>query len=95
MEITPGSPVLYGILSILFSFLLFALPRHYSFFSHCSIQLPLLNDSVSFIFFSRLFYLFLEYCISIIAMCHTFRYLFFNNFPLTMCPTKDHDFSII
>jgi len=33
MEITPGSPVmLYVILlCILFSFLLFALPRHYSF----------------------------------------------------------------
>jgi len=95
MEITPGeSGILWNIIYT-FLFLLFALPRHYSFFSHCSIQLPLLNDSVFFIFFSRLFCLFLEYCSPIIAMCHTFRYLFFSNLPLTMRPTKADDFSTI
>jgi len=77
------------IYTFLFFFLLFlTIP----FLSHCSIQLPLLNDSVFFIFFSSLFCLFLEYCSPIIAMCHTFRYV---SFPSQCVLPKDDDFSTI
>ena len=87
MEITPESPIVpHGILSILFSFFLFALSRHYSFLFP-----PALFHSTSFterliffIFFSRLFCLILEYCSSIIAIFYTFRHVRFSNLPLTI-----------
>jgi len=53
MEIPPESPVmLYGILSILFSFLLFSLPRHCSFlFLACTVPFNFLYGMTQFLHF--------------------------------------------